>query len=517
MIEADELPSPERPNVFALPSETTLRFLLLVGSLIAGVLVVAESLYYIVDQDGLNVVLRRCTTQTAAIADPAEQAAAFARCQAPHERHRVLWTLATLLVAVRSVLSSFSCARSARRRRRFSSLPVSLGVDEVVDAYAHSASSAPTSVDPPRGAARFGGTRPVGDRASPGLVVGFAAGGRCLAVLARGRARAQPRSGSRATTDAAALAFAVTALVPSPSACSCGSTARGPRLERLRAVGLLPSPSCSHAATLRSREAGADGRAAETITSSERGAAVHERSCACVVARRFITTLARDEKLNARRARASLDVGWVDGLIAGFVSFVYLPTVIRLVQAWFTRSPRQSGALVGCALSRRHWDYGSVSLRSVPRAGIDGRPRRGLALVPEWRSEPSPGSCCSMSHCFLHLRLLDGGWVEAIILAAARRGPRRSGGWANAVARAHLDSGTARRSEGPPRGGITCLGVTTVMAKIAESWRLGRGSSLVTRPVETWCSERYTALQVAATVVHGARPGGRGAAGRHLR
>jgi hypothetical protein len=500
MIEDDGLPGSARPNVFALPSETTLRFVLLVGSLIAGVLVVAESLYYIVDQDGLNAVLRTCTTQTASLTDPAEQATAMGRCQAPHERHRVLWTLATLLVAVAvGVVVVLVLPAVRRRRRHVQPLPGSLGVDEVVgDMCARlGVDRAPTTVWDPR---RIGGAaevwwnpgRPVIEL-SPGLVVGLRrreAG--ALAVLAHEAAHMRNRDlVLGATTDAAVFAFALTALLPLAVGMLVwfdgGWTTTVSAIARVALVGV--AILLARAATLRSREVGADGRAAETTTTSERGAAVHERSSRMPLWRAPLhhhPSPATRSSMLATPVRL-LDVGWVDGLIAGFVSFVYLPTIIRLVQAWFSGSPRQSGALVWvCALFAAPlglW-LGVVAIRIAAAGVIDGRVRNGLVLGSGMAVGALAGLLLLDEPLFLSVRPLDGGWVEAIILAVLAVALVGLAAWASAVARAHLDSG--RR--GPiwailPVVAVTCFGVTIVTAKLAESWRLSRiGSSLVIRP-----------------------------------
>jgi hypothetical protein len=472
--------------------------MLLVGVFVASALIVSESLYYTVRQDHLNAVLQQCEAIIPTDADLTQRNALLGECQQPHERERVVWTLAAFGAAIGVAALAVVARPIVRRaRRKLQPVPTTLGMGPVIveACEAIGARSIPIAMWDPR---RLGGAAEVwwrpGRRTielSPGLVSALCRGVPAARYLLRHEA-AHLRSRDvllGAAADGAGVAFVLTAAIPLIIALFIGFD--GPRttiataLGRLVVVGLVVL--LARAAVLRSRELDADGRAAIDGAGASSGQAissVHERA-------RGWGPLAHHPSEAARRASLTapvrlLEVGIADGAVAGFAAFLFYPTLSRLVAAWFTGTSGALDAQVWVAalfaLPLGVW-LGVVALRLATATGLDGRSRRGLRVGVGLAAGALAGMLLLDEPLYQPIELIQGGSVEALALLLIAGVLVGLAAWSAGVATAWYR--TPR--DGPrlvvPIVVMTCVGTTAVCAKLCETWRNARlGAGLVEGP-----------------------------------
>ena len=501
-VESDPDPAPttpaERDAVVALPSETTLRFVLLVGALVASILVVAESAYYTVRADHVRTSIANCELETAELADPEIKSDAVADCRRHDERQRVLWTLATLGVAVGVAavgVAAFPVLRRSRRRLR--AVPLGLGMQSAIAEQWSlvGVSTIPEVVWDPR---RVGGAAEVWWRPgryevelSPGLISAVRRRTpQALTVLRHEGAHLRNRDVALGSiANGALLAFALAAVAPFLVVLFWFD---GPRstiitaLLRLGVVGVVIV--VARAATLRSRELDADARAAtvaEVDVASGRDSDERTTIWRSMVAHHPPSDRRQrhiDEPLRL------LDVRVLDGLIAGFVTFVYYPTIARLVDSWFTGTGHLLDAQVWIAalfaIPLGVW-LGLVAVR-LSAARVRGGPARsGVAVGVGLAAGAVCGLLLLDEPLYQAIDWINGGTVEVLTLALLALALVGLSTWSVAVAANCLSaSRTSSRRTYAAVAALCCLGVTAVAAKLCETWRNTRVAGAVRAPGE---------------------------------
>lgn len=503
MVESEPEPatSPSPPTaheaVVALPSETTIRFLLLVGALVASILVVAESAYYTVRADHVQASIVRCELETAELADPEVRSDAVADCRRHDERERVLWTVATLAVAGVVAVAGVAAFPVVRRsRRRLGAVPPALGMQPAIAEQWSlvGVSTVPEVVWDPR---RVGGAAEVWWRPgryevelSPGLISAVRKKTpQALTVLRHEGAHLRNRDVALGSiANGALLAFALAAVVPFLVVLFWFD---GPRstivtaLLRLTVVGVVIV--IARAATLRSRELDADARAA-TVADVDLAAGQHsdERTT-------MWHSLVAHHPSPVRRQRCIdeplrlLDVRVLDGFIAGFVTFVYYPTIARLVNSWFTGTGHLLDAQVWTAalfaIPLGVW-LGLVGVR-LSAARVHGGPARlGVAVGVGLAAGAVCGLLLMDEPLYQQVDWISGGTVEVLTLVLLALALVGLSAWSVAVAANCLSPRTSSRRTYAAVVALCCLGVAAVVSKMCETWRNTRIAGAVRAPGE---------------------------------
>lgn len=511
------------PGVFAVPPETSLRFLLVIGVLFASVVVSAESLYYSARAEYINDVMRDCERAASQVADPLTMSVGHNDlvngCRAPHERERVVWTAAALGVsAVAAGAALLVRPWLRRRRRRLIPIPKELGLDTVLEgeAVALGIHTQPLTVWDPlrRGGAAEVWWQPRRNvlELSPGLAAEL----RHETPRSRGLIRhelAHIRNRDvllGALTDGAAVAYLLAAVLPLAVVMlfwfDGPVTTTLTALARLGVLGLVLV--LARASTLRSRELDADGRAAEGPGAIDQGTleildgdGVQARAGGPF----------DHHPSNARRRIVLADpvqmlqVGVFDGFVAGFATFVLLPTVVRLTGAWLTGQTSGLGmpfwVAAAFALPIGIW-LGLAGTRLAWAVNFDGQSRPGLRLGVGVGLGAIAGLLLLDEPLYQPIGWLDASAVETCVLIALALAALGLSAWTVAMVGM---TNSARQDEKVRRGLIpvlliACLASVMVIGKLGETWYSARFSSeLITDPGQGALFGAFRMLWVTAT------------------
>ena len=476
-------------SIFRLPSETAQRFFLLVGAVMLTSLFIYESLYYTVHQERERALLSRCQAEAQTISDPLQAQSREIACRAPAQRRRVRWTaqfLPTTLVAAVVVGSLLPALR--RRRRKLSRVPDVGGLDARVEYLATrlGLKRLPRMSWQPRrvggAATAFGLPARPELEVSPGTVVlGATDPARCDAIVGHELAHLRNRDiligGFAAASFAAFVLVAAAPFVVGVALSDIGGAIVATGLARLALLAIIVAVvqrgvlrAREHEADVRAASAGIDvGPAFTTAPMAREG-----------WARRAIKPLASHPS-SARRLHVLqqpellLRSSPLQAAAAGFLAFLPIPTLSRLVSGYLSGSSATNEGLLWAAAVLAVPLGGWLAISAVRHAVTsDGSPRTSLVVGASVAAGAVTALLLYQDSLYQEMSLLNGGLTEIFGLGVLAVAVVGFVVWLFALAQVTPEPTVATRRRMAALVVVAAIGLGVLVGQLARVWFFAR-------------------------------------------
>lgn len=476
-------------RVFRLPSETAQRFFLLVGAVMLTSLFIYESLYYTVHQERERALLSHCQAVAETISDPLQSQSREIACRAPAQRQRVRWTaqfLPTTLVATLVIGSLLPALR--RRRRKLSRVPDVGGLDARVEHLAArlGLKSLPRMSWQPRrvggAATAFGLPGRPELEVSPGTVVlGATDPARCDAIVGHELAHLRNRDiligGFAAASFAAFVLVSAAPFVVGLALSHIGGAIVATGLARLALLAILVA--VAQRGVLRAREHEADVRAASADIDVRPGfttpTTARER-WSWRVAKPLASHPSSARRLHVlQQPELLLRASPLQAAAAGFLAFLPIPTLSRLVSGYLSGSSATNEGLLWAAAVLAVPLGAWLAIAAVRHAATSAAsPRTSLAVGACVAGGAMTALLLYQESLYQTMSLLNGGLTEIIGLGLLALVVVGFVVWLFALARVTPEATVATRWRVVALVVVAALGLGVLVGQLARVWFFAR-------------------------------------------